>query len=1053
MKSTLELVRAGAGSGKTTDLCKTVAEAVAKGLDPARLLATTFTKKAAAELKGRIQTKLLSRDGERIAGNRNAERLELAAIGTVHSVAHQLLSRYAIEMGLSPRLEVMTEEAGIRALGELLGAMPMADRKLLADLAERLGVDDIDQRIRLLLNAKRGNRISDSDFARQMAESAERVCALLAPEGAAAEEAPANRLRELAGEALTEIDKLNDTTGTTDKARQKLRQLKSGQLPLWGSYLEAIRIEAGKRSGANAKLDSLRTHAAGVCREPRLHADVRLFSAQLAQATLRLEADYRRYKSDRGLVDFTDLETLFLELLENDELAARLAEDFDLVMVDEFQDTNPLQLAVFQRLRRIAPRNRWVGDPKQAIYGFRDTDPKLVNDIWDGSPDAERAELPRNFRSQRGLVQLVGALFGSVFGADALQTPDKPGLPRGVERWIFDTKNQAEDAAALAVGIAKLHAEGIRFGDIAVLERTNPQIRTTADGLEKLGIPYLIEHPGLFSTREGAIILAGLRLVADRNDSLAAATVIHLLTDPYQDTPEWIGQRLQTLRSESQEDENVFRKPWEDDPRLGGIEDIDRSLESPSVIVQRVIETLRLPALIARWNDPARRCSNLDSLLRHAREYEEGATESGRAATLTGLILHLERLQEERQDVCFPPLGHDAVTVMTYHSAKGLEWPVVVLDGLNTSRDPDMWSPVVTGGGNADADSLEGRTLRAWVWPFGKTEGEFPRARSGSGLEDRGLASEEGQERAARDRAENLRLLYVGCTRAKSKLVFAHREGNYEWLARLTEIDRTLDWRLGEGEHGLQDIDTTFVVRRLNAGMLEEHQIASLDRERWFAAHEAGDPRDGKPRYSSPSQATAESDTVQVRCEELPSRSYFPSGAGEDRYAPIGDAVHSYLAALPSARNINQHEKERVAERCLAAFGVTGLLPPADVVATGERFQQWVEEKYPEAEWLVETSVIGTRAVGGRWLGTADLLLRLPDGKIVIIDHKSAPIRRNDCGSKAKEFAAQLCGYSEALSSVGERVAGEWIHFALAGVMVELQSLPDPKPRQSQQDA
>ena len=111
MKS-LELVRAGAGSGKTTDLCATVATAVVEGLDPARILATTFTKKAAAELKGRIQAQLLVGSGVTSDAHQHADRLELAAIGTVHSVAHQLLSRYAIEMGLSPRLEVVTEPQG-----------------------------------------------------------------------------------------------------------------------------------------------------------------------------------------------------------------------------------------------------------------------------------------------------------------------------------------------------------------------------------------------------------------------------------------------------------------------------------------------------------------------------------------------------------------------------------------------------------------------------------------------------------------------------------------------------------------------------------------------------------------------------------------------------------------------------------------------------------------------------------------------------------------------------------------------------------------------------
>jgi hypothetical protein len=97
--------------------------------------------------------------------------------------------------------------------------------------------------------------------------------------------------------------------------------------------------------------------------------------------------------------------------------------------------------------------------------------------------------------------------------------------------------------------------------------------------------------------------------------------------------------------------------------------------------------------------------------------------------------------------------------------------PVVVLSGLGSSRTPNMWSPVVTGGGQSDPDPLNGRTLRSWLWPFGMTEGEFPKLRAGSGLEDRATMSEEGVERTVRDLEENLRLLYVGCTRAKTKLV------------------------------------------------------------------------------------------------------------------------------------------------------------------------------------------------------------------------------------------------------------------------------------------
>ena len=357
----LEVVRAGAGSGKTTDLCQAVADAVDGGLDPARVLATTFTKKAAAELKGRIQAKLLAGTGGRIATQQHADRLELAAIGTVHSVAHQMLSRYAIELGLSPRLEVITEEASDRALSDLLGAVPAKVWQPLVDGAQRLGINDLHRRVLGLLAAKRGNRISDDEFTDQMNTSANRVCEMLAPDGVTAVGPPLSQLHDLAEVALANINSLvNDVQNNTNTARQKLRQLKSKRIPLWGSYLEARKITAGKKSGADALLDQLRTHAAQVSTNPGLHSDIRDFTFALTAATIHIDSQYETYKRERGLVDFTDLEILMLKLLEDESLAVQLAEDFDLVLVDEFQDTNPLQLAIFQQLRQLSRRSRWV---------------------------------------------------------------------------------------------------------------------------------------------------------------------------------------------------------------------------------------------------------------------------------------------------------------------------------------------------------------------------------------------------------------------------------------------------------------------------------------------------------------------------------------------------------------------------------------------------------------------------------------------------------------------------------------------------------------------
>lgn len=1045
----LEVVRAGAGAGKTTDLCQVVSDAVGAGLDPARVLATTFTKKAAAELKGRIQQKLLSGTQGRLAAQDHADRLELAAIGTVHSVAHQLLSRYSIELGLSPRLEVITSEASDRALSDLLGAIPVDAWQPLADGAERLGISDLHKRVLSLLAAKRGNRISDNDFIDQMDASAARVCEILAPDGVDSVGPPIGQLYDLADEALAGVDALvADTTGVTGKAKQKLRQLKSKRISLWGSYLEARRITAGKKSGADALLDPLRNHAAQVSTNPGLHSDIRAFTTALAAETIRLDSQYVAYKEERGLVDFTDLEILLLKLLENESLAVRLAEDFDLILVDEFQDTNPLQLAIFQQLRSFAPRSRWVGDPKQAIYGFRDTDPALVDDIWKNATDATRTELPNNHRSQRGLVQFVGELFSSVFGDDAVQTPKKPAMERGLERWIFDTKNKAADQMALACGVAQLNAEGHRFGDIAILERSNRSMQPIAAAFDELGIPYLLASAGLFSTREGAMVLAGLRLVADRNDSLAVATVMHLLSDPEQETPGWITDRLAALRAGDVEDAaaalpgekptRTFRVPWDGDARLAQVENIDSSLLSPSLIAQRVVEAMGLPKLVQKWGDAARRCSNLDSVLQHARQYEEVAIDSGQAATLGGLILCLEQLADDELDDRHPPQGHDAVTLITYHGAKGLEWPTVILSGLDSTRGPDMWSAVVTGGGQGGADPLEGRTLRAWTWPFGVTDGPFGGRRTGSELEADALASEEGQARTDRESEENLRLLYVGATRAKDKLVFAHRTGKYAWLQKLTTVDTLLDPNLDAGEHKLPGTDTTYVVRRLSSELESECKISPPEQSRWIALNDQSDVAEHDFRFYSPSAETGTAEPEFMRTEQLAGQAYFPETLEEHQYSAIGDAVHRYFAALPSIGSLGQTEKEQVAERCLNAFSVSGVFAPSVIVATGNRFADWVESKFPGARWLTEVPITTTRTAGGRWNGTLDLVLELVDGTLVIIDHKSAPIRRTHCAAKAATYAGQLTAYKEMLRSDRQPVASSWIHFPLAGVVAEL---------------
>ena len=149
--------------------------------------------------------------------------------------------------------------------------------------------------------------------------------------------------------------------------------------------------------------------------------------------------------------------------------------------------------------------------------------------------------------------------------------------------------------------------------------------------------------------------------------------------------------------------------------------------------------------------------------------------------------------------------------------------------------------------------------------------------------------------------------------------------------------------------------------------------------------------------------------------------------------------MHAYLSSLPSLAGANVAEKEAVALRCLKAFGVEGCLPACNVVMSGDRFQKWVKDQYPDAVWHTEVHVTAPRAGGGQWAGSIDLLLVLPDGNAVIIDHKSAPIRRAQCEAKAQSYGGQLLAYGETITRQPLSVRHTWIHFPLAGMMVKLE--------------
>ena len=229
-------------------------------------------------------------------------------------------------------------------------------------------------------------------------------------------------LRDSLNQALSDLESGSDETKTTATVTNRIREaiaiLDSGRELPWIWWTRLAKLKPGKSS--TDLVAPVVTVAGGHAAHPRLHADLEHYIRGVYETAADALEIYTTYKASNGLVDFVDQELEVLRLLENDDVRARLYETLSRVYGDEFQDTSPIQLALFLRISQIANRSFWVGDPKQAIYGFRGSDPELIVRAADEivpESGGDRATLGTSYRSRPGLVAFANRSFGPAFEA------------------------------------------------------------------------------------------------------------------------------------------------------------------------------------------------------------------------------------------------------------------------------------------------------------------------------------------------------------------------------------------------------------------------------------------------------------------------------------------------------------------------------------------------------------------------------------------------------------------------------------------------------------
>ena len=1057
--SNIEFISAGAGSGKTFTLTRRMGELLAdKSVHPRGVLATTFTKMAASELKERVRQSLLS------SGNAaTANAMGQAMIGTVNSVCGALVERFAFEAGLSPQQTVIEEEGAAQLFHQALEETLEADPRVIGQmnhLSMRLGLADSRTKAPLwrgeihhLVNTARSNNLGPADLRSTIASSQDSLFAYF----------PAPSKRDLNGElqsalgaALAAYDPSLDTTkaskGYFDQIQRTLHRINSNRLP-WSEWISLSKAAPGAKS--HAKTESVQMIASDYQKHPQLREDLGEFIRQIFTIAADSLEVYRQLKTRLGVVDFVDQEQCLLQVLELPEVAEALQQELQLLMVDEFQDTSPIQLAIFIKLSKLADKAIWVGDIKQSIYGFRGSDPSLMLTVIDHlkNQGTEINVLGKSWRSRPELVEYINGLFVPAFANTvpaaqvALEPAHQPVLQTpAIEHWQLEGNSKAKQQTALAAAVQKLASSGqqildslsgepraIEYGDIAILARSNDNLAAMAEALTAFGVPVSLSRAGLMATPEAVFAVACLRRLANAADTLASAEIRALSQE--EAVEDWLADRIKTVQG------GEGLREWGEDsvPALAAIaEQRERLLYlSPTEALEQVLLVTGARELVTRWSktplQAELRLKNLEALLVLSGKYLDHCQTQNRAATVPGLILWFQQLHQDGQDSQATP-EKGAVTLLTHHRAKGLEWPVVIATDLGATVRPRIWGLRVkpNAGGFDFHAPLAGRSLCYWPSFFGRQSKGVPlKAAIESGVE--------GQQALADAIEEDKRLLYVSLTRARDHLILVSTKKNP------TRGDFGHWWDCVDTQLLLPESDCLTLPNgnRLACSFEQQPEAESpftpqQEQLRWLGVGRAKTSTTFVPRYLTPSAAPQLEGASIGKSLQIGERIALHKSPDITR---LGEAVHAVIATAMTGGGTSTV----VTERVLRDFGMSESIAARDVEAMVSKFLTCIQEQFQPRRSLAEVPIHYTNSAGQQLQGFIDLLLETDHGW-VIIDHKSSPRARSEWEPEALKYSGQLDMYRQALlAATGKPVIACWIHFAITGGLVEVR-LPQAVP-------
>lgn len=406
----------------------------------------------------------------------------------------------------------------------------------------------------------------------------------------------------------------------------------------------------------------------------------------------RIYEHYQKKLKELNALDFDDLIMKTVELFkECPEVLSRYQTKFEHILVDEYQDTNRAQYVLVKMLAEKHRNLCVVGDDDQSIYSFRGADIRNILDFEEDFPDATVIRLEQNYRSTQNILDAANSVISHNFGRKKKNLWTENG--RGEKIYLATLENEHEEAFFIAREIDRL--VGLRkfdYKDFAVLYRTNAQSRVLEDMMVKAGIPYrIVGGLKFYQRKEIKDLLAYLRVVANPSDDISLLRIINV---PRRGIGESTINELKRIAQEKERPifEVIKEGSYNFSSRVssklknfaGMIDDFiekQGSFSIPDLIAYILEKTGYVEELEAENTPEAQsRIENLREMVGVAEEFERKYENPSLQDFLAeiALVSDVDQLDDEK----------NAVVLMTLHSAKGLEFPVVFLSGMDEGIFP-----------------------------------------------------------------------------------------------------------------------------------------------------------------------------------------------------------------------------------------------------------------------------------------------------------------------------------------------------------------------------